>query len=76
MVTNTDVSVTGITHYMFIGTLSGYIHENITEQHEDVTEQLKGTTKASEVGCDDLDQSAMDRTIAVTFAKEETKTAL
>jgi len=69
MVTNTDVSVTGITHYMFIGTLSGYFHE-------DVTEQLKGTTKASEVGCDDLDQSAMDRTITVTFAKEETKIAL
>ena len=69
MVANTDVSVTGITHYIFIGTLTGYFHE-------DVTEQLKGTTKASEAGCDDLDQSAMDRTIAVTFAKEETKTAL
>ena len=75
MVTNIDVSVTGITHYMFIGTMSGYIHENITEQHEDVTEQLKGTTKASEAGCD-LEQSAIDRTITVAFADKETKTAL
>ena len=69
MVTCIDVSVTGIVHYMFIGTMSGYIHE-------DVTEQLKGTIKASESGCEDLDQLAMDRTITVTFAKEETKTAL
>ena len=68
MVTNTDVSVTGITHYMFIGTLTGYFHE-------DVTEQLKGTTKASEAGCD-LEQSAIDRTITVAFADKETKTAL
>ena len=69
MVTNIDVSVTGITHYMFTGTLSGYFHE-------DITEQLKGTTKASEAGCDDLDQSAMDRTITVAFTDEETKNTL
>ena len=69
MVTNIDVSVTGITHYIFIGTLSGCFHDNITEQ-------LKGATNASEAGCDDLDQSAMDRTITVAFADEETKTAL
>ena len=67
MVRYIDVSVTGITHYMFIGTLSGYFHE-------DVTEQLKGTTKASQAECDDLNQSAIDRTI--TFTDEETKTAL
>ena len=71
MVTNIDVSITGITHYMFIGTLSGYFHE-------DITEQIKETAKASEAGCDDLDQSAIDRTITVAFANnnEETKTAL
>ena len=69
MVTNIDVSVTGITHYMFIGTSAGYFHDNITEQ-------LKETTRASEEGCDDLDQSAMNRTVTVTFADEETKTAL
>ena len=73
MVTNIDESVTGITHYMFIGTLPGYIHENITEQHDDVTEQLKGTTKASQAECDDLDQSGIDRTITVAFTDEETK---
>ena len=67
MVANTDVSVTGITHYIFIGTLTGYFHE-------DVTEQLKETTKASEPGCDEVDQSAIDRII--TFTDEETKTAL
>ena len=69
MFANFDVSVTGTTHYMFIGTLSGYFHENITEQ-------LKETTKASEGGCDDLDQSAMDRTITVAFTDEETKNTL
>ncbi len=53
----------GITHYIFIGTLSGAN-----------SKKLKGTTKASEAGCDDVDQSAIDRTI--TFADEETKTAL
>ena len=53
---------------MFIGTLSGYFHE-------DITEQLKGTTEAAEAGCD-LDQSAMDRTIIVAIAGEETRTAL
>ena len=68
-VTNIDVSVTGITHYMFIGTLSGCFHE-------DITEQLKGTTKAAEVGCDDLDQSTMDRTITVAFTDEETTNTL
>ena len=43
--------------------------------HEDITEQLKDTTKtAKEDG--HLDQSGMDRTIRVSFAGEETKTAL
>ena len=69
MVTSIDVSVTGITHYMFIGTLAGYFHGNITEQ-------LKETTRATEAGCKDLDKSAMNRTVTVTFADEETRTAL
>ena len=46
----------------------------ISSFHEDITEQLKGTTEAA-AGCD-LDQSAMDRTIIVAIADEETRTAL
>ena len=42
---------------MFIGTLSGCFHE-------DITAHLKGTKKAAEEG-GDLDQSAIDR---VAFA--------
>lgn len=53
---------------MFIGIMSGCFHE-------DITEQLKGTTKAAKEE-DGLDQSGMDRTVTISFAEEETKTAL
>ena len=52
--------------HVLIGIMSGGFHE-------DITEQLEGTAKTAK---EDLDQSGMDRTITVSFAENETKTAL